>query len=172
MAATVINTNQVPKGAENIPKSISNLDKIRGVKDLAAVDIILKARSEKAEKKTEFLDKFEKIKSEKVRTELENIFDKIEIQSEKIGEKIYLKDLIEYKRLVKDFLQVATTNSHQFSSENFLDRRGRHRTYSLVKTVDRELDSLTKDFISGHIDHMGVMAKIGEIKGMLLDIMM
>ena len=85
---------------------------------------------------------------------------------------MYLKDILEYKKLVKEFLNVATQNSHQFQNQNFLDRRGRHRNYSIVKTVDRELDTLTREFINGQIDHMGVLKKIDDIRGMLLDIMM
>ena len=118
------------------------------------------------------MEKFEKIKSESVKEELEKIFDKISAQSDKIGEKVYLKDIIEYKKLVKEFLNVATSNSHQFSNENFLDRKGRFRNYSTVRTIDRELETLTRDFISGQIDHMGVLKKMDDIRGMLLDIMM
>ena len=60
----------------------------------------------------------------------------------------------------------------KFNNENFLDRKGRYRNYSTVKTVDRELETLTKDFINGQIDHMGVLKKMDDIRGMLLDIMM
>lgn|GEM_PF-25170 len=130
------------------------------------------ALSPKQKSRTEFLEKFDKIKSESVKEELESIFEKITAQSDKIGEKVYLKDILEYKKLVKEFLNVATSNSHQFNNENFLDRKGRYRNYSTVKTVDRELETLTKDFINGQIDHMGVLKKMDDIRGMLLDIMM
>lgn len=138
-----------------------------------ATNIKLEGKSAiKEASRSEFLEKFEKIKSENVKEELENIFGKITEQADKIGEKMYLKDILEYKKLVKEFLNVATQNSHQFQNQNFLDRRGRHRNYSIVKTVDRELDTLTREFINGQIDHMGVLKKIDDIRGMLLDIMM
>lgn len=170
MVNNQINTaNQVGNNAvanqKNILK-IKNFDKTMEIGEVFSLDKI------KEEKKSNFLEKFEKIKSEAVKNELENIFEKINAQSDKIGDKVYLKDFIEYKKLVKEFLQVATSNSHQFTNENFLDRRGRHRSYSLVKTIDRELDTLTREFIGGHIDHMGVLKKMDEIRGMLLDIMM
>ena len=138
-----------------------------------ATNIKLEGKSAiKEASRSDFLEKFEKIKSENVKEELENIFGKITEQADKIGEKMYLKDILEYKKLVKEFLNVATQNSHQFQNQNFLDRRGRHRNYSIVKTVDRELDTLTREFINGQIDHMGVLKKIDDIRGMLLDIMM
>ena len=147
---------------------------IKGIQQLPlATNIKLEGKSAiKEASRSEFLEKFEKIKSENVKEELENIFGKITEQADKIGEKMYLKDILEYKKLVKEFLNVATQNSHQFQNQNFLDRRGRHRNYSIVKTVDRELDTLTREFINGQIDHMGVLKKIDDIRGMLLDIMM
>ena len=147
---------------------------IKGIQQLPlATNIKLEGKSAiKEASRSEFLEKFEKIKSENVKEELENIFGKITEQADKIGEKMYLKDILEYKKLVKEFLNVATQNSHQFQNQNFLDRRGRHRNYSIVKTVDRELDTLTREFINGQIDHMGVLKKLDDIRGMLLDIMM
>ena len=147
---------------------------IKGIQQLPlATNIKLEGKSAlKEASRSEFLEKFEKIKSENVKEELENIFGKITEQADKIGEKMSLKEILEYKKLVKEFLNVATQNSHQFQNQNFLDRRGRHRNYSIVKTVDRELDTLTREFINGQIDHMGVLKKIDDIRGMLLDIMM
>ncbi len=132
----------------------------------------LEALSPKQKSRSEFLEKFKNIKSESVKEELEKIFDKITEQSDKIGDKVYLKDVLEYKKLVKEFLNVATSNSQQFSNESFLDRKGRFRNYSIVKTVDRELDNLTKDFIAGQIDHKRLLERMDSIRGMLLDIMM
>ena len=164
-------TNQVNNNAvsqvqknTNILKSL----KIGEVEELQNLDKI----NPKKKSRTEFMEKFDKIKSESVKEELENIFEKITVQSDKIGDKVYLKDILEYKKLVKEFLNVATQNSHQFSNENFLYRKARYRNYSIVKTVDRELESLTKDFINGQIDHMGILKKMDDIRGMLLDIMM
>lgn len=161
-----VNNNAVSQVQKNT-NALKNL-KIGEVEDLKSLDKL----NPKKKSRTEFMEKFDKIKSESVKEELENIFEKITVQSDKIGDKVYLKDILEYKKLVKEFLNVATQNSHQFSNENFLDRKGRYRNYSIVKTVDRELENLTKDFINGQIDHMGILKKMDDIRGMLLDIMM
>lgn len=161
------NANMSSSNAIKNPNSLkkSLLGKIEHSDELSLVEHKKKSRNE-------FLEKFEKIKSESVKEELEKIFDKISIQADKIGEKVYLKDIIEYKKLVQEFLSVATQNSHQFSNQSFLDRKGRFRSYSIVKTIDRELESLTKDFINNQIDHIGILNKMDSIRGMLLDIMM
>lgn len=78
--------------------------------------------------------------------------------------------MIEYKKLVREFLDVTVNNSHVFYKENSLDRRGRHRVYSLVKKVDNELDELTKDFLNLENNRIRILRRLNDIKGMLLDI--
>lgn len=126
----------------------------------------------KDSKRKEFSLKFEKIKSDDVKEKLEDLYDKINLQSDKLKDNMYLKDFMEYKKLVRNFLDVAVKNSHEFSNENFLDKRGRHRTYSVVKKVDRELDSITREFLKSGIDHMSVLKKMDNIRGMLMDTFM
>lgn len=137
--------------------------------DLQKLDAFLNVKDMK---RKEFAMKFEKIKSDDVKEKLEDLYDKINVQSDKLKENMYLKDFVEYKKLVRNFLDVAVKNSHEFSNENFLDKRGRHRTYSVVKKVDRELDSITREFLKSEVDHMSVLKKMDSIRGMLVDTFM
>jgi hypothetical protein len=61
--------------------------------------------------------------------------------------------------------------SHSFSRENFLDRKGRHRVYGIVRLVDENLDELAQELMKDEQDHLAILAKIGEIRGLLLDIL-
>jgi len=122
--------------------------------------------------KSEFLKKFEKIKSDDVRDKIESLYEKIVEKSESLKNNLYLKDVLEYKKLVKELLSVAVENSHSFAQQNLLDRRGRHRMYSIVKQVDRELDIITKEFLKDQLDHVNILKRIDGVKGLLLDIIM
>lgn len=75
-----------------------------------------------------------------------------------------------YRSLVKSFLNEVVTRSHKFSRENFLDRRGRHRVYGIIKQVDDTLDELARELVKDEKDHIAILNKIGEIRGLLLDI--
>ncbi|RQD71034.1 MAG: DUF327 family protein [Tindallia sp. MSAO_Bac2] len=119
-----------------------------------------------------FMEKLNNVKSDEVREHLQGLYGKIAEQAEKISERLYLDDVLHYKRLVREFLDVAAKNSHHFSKQNFLDRRGRHRVYAIVKNVDRELDHLTKEFINQEADRISVLKRLDDIRGMLMDIMM
>jgi uncharacterized protein YaaR (DUF327 family) len=75
-----------------------------------------------------------------------------------------------YRGLVKDFLNEVVNRSHEFSRENFLDRRGRHRVYGIVRLVDKNLDDLAQELVKEEKDNLTVLNKVGEIRGLLLDI--
>ena len=61
--------------------------------------------------------------------------------------------------------------SHKFSRENFLDRKGRHRVYGLIRLIDANLDELAQELVKDEKDHITILSKIGEIQGLLLDIL-
>lgn len=120
---------------------------------------------------SKFLERFEKIKSDDVRVKLEGIFEDIVEKSKDLEETLSLKNFVDYKKLVKEFMSIATENTHVFSQESNLDRRGRRRVYSMIKQVDRELEGITREFLSNHVDHANVLKNLDEITGMLIDLM-
>lgn len=118
-----------------------------------------------------FKNKLNEIEQEHIREQLKVLYDKIETQSGKLQDKLFIEDLVQYKKLVKEFLDITVNNSHVFYKENSLDRRGRHRVYSLVKKVDNELDELTKDFLNIEDNRIKILKRLDDIKGILLDIL-
>jgi uncharacterized protein YaaR (DUF327 family) len=75
-----------------------------------------------------------------------------------------------YRGLIKDFLNEVVNRSHKFSRENFLDRRGRHRVYGIVRLVDEKLDELAQELVEEEKDPISILSRVGEIEGLLLDI--
>lgn len=55
--------------------------------------------------------------------------------------------------------------------EKFLDRRGRHRVYGIIRLIDSNLDELASELVEDEKDHLSILARIGEIRGLLLDIL-
>jgi len=121
--------------------------------------------------KETFRSKLEEIQQENIKEELKILYDEIETITAKLKDKLFIEDLLEYKKAVREFLNVTINNSHIFYKENSLDRRGRHRVYSLVKKVDNELDELTKDFLNIEDNRLKILKRLDDIKGMLIDIL-
>ena len=99
------------------------------------------------------------------------MMQEITMQGEKLGKHMDVRDMKHYRRLIQECMNEIVNRSHKFSRENFLDRRGRHRVYGMIKRVNVALDELAGELIKEEKDHLGILAKIDEIRGMLLDIL-
>ncbi|HZX20898.1 MAG TPA: YaaR family protein [Clostridia bacterium] len=148
------------------------MEPIKGVGPIDINNVTGTQNTKREVQNKQFLEKFQNIKSDQVREHLEGLFDKITAQADKISERLHLSEVIRYKNLVREFLDVAVKNSHKFSKQNFLDRRGRHRVYCIVKNVDRELEAITKEFLNNEVDRLAIVKRLDDIRGMLLDVFM
>lgn len=98
----------------------------------------------------------------------ERIFE----QGKKVGDKVDIKELKYYKKLVSEFLYEVINGSCKFSKQSFLDRRGRHRVYAVIKKINSELELLTQDVLSNEKNNIRVLKRLDDIRGLILDIIM
>jgi len=110
------------------------------------------------------------IEESELQEKLTNLMTQITEQGEKIAKHMDVTDMKRYRSLVKEFMNEVVNRSHEFSRENFLDRRGRHRVYGIVKLVDKNLDDLATELVKDEKDNLAILDKVGEIHGLLLDL--
>ena len=110
------------------------------------------------------------IEEKDLQNKLGSLMDEITAQGERIAKHMDVTDMKKYRSLVKEFMNEVVTHSHEFSRENFLDRRGRHRVYGIVRLVDKNLDDLARELVKYENDNLTILNKVGEIQGLLLDI--
>ena len=110
------------------------------------------------------------IEEKDLQEKLNSMMEEITVQGDKISKHMDIKDMKKYRELVKGFLNEVVSRSHEFSRENFLDRRGRHRGYGIVRLVDKNLDDLAGELVKDEKDHLAIISKIDDIRGLLLDI--
>ena len=107
---------------------------------------------------------------EELQARLTTLMEEITMQGDKLAKKRDVRDMKRYRGLIKEFMNEIVNRSHSFSRENFLDRKGRHRVYGIIRLVDENLDELAKELMKEEKDHLAILSKIGEIRGLLLDI--
>lgn len=95
----------------------------------------------------------------------------ITAQGNRLAEHMDIRDMKQYRELIREFMNEVVFRSHKFSRENFLDRKGRHRVYGLIRLIDSNLDELAKALVEDEKDHISILSRIGEIRGLLLDIL-
>ena len=103
--------------------------------------------------------------------QVDSLLSDITFQGNRIAEHMDIRDMKKYRGLIRDFMNEVVYRSHKFSRENFLDRKGRHRVYGLIRLIDANLDELAQELVKDEKDHITILSKIGEIQGLLLDIL-
>ncbi|KAI4451074.1 hypothetical protein C823_005623 [Eubacterium plexicaudatum ASF492] len=110
------------------------------------------------------------IEDSDLQQQIEAMLKDITKQGELIARHMDIRDMKKYRGQIKEFLNEIINRSHKFSRENFLDRKGRHRVYGIIRLVDSNLDELAQELCEEEKDHIKILSKIGEITGLLLDI--
>jgi uncharacterized protein YaaR (DUF327 family) len=112
-----------------------------------------------------------KLSDEGLAKRLNALIGDITLQGKKIAKHMDIRDMKDYRGLITDFINEVVTHSHEFSRENFLDRRGRHRVYGIIRMVNQDLDDLARELLKSEKDHIAILEKTNEIQGLLLDIL-
>ncbi|MBS4190270.1 YaaR family protein [Bacillus sp. FJAT-49705] len=94
----------------------------------------------------------------------------IEQQGEKLVEQRTVESLRKYKKMVKDFMNDAVKNGLELQEHFGFSQRGASRIHKLVKEVDKKLIDLTNEVLDKESKSLDILAMVGEIKGMLINI--
>ncbi len=111
-----------------------------------------------------------RVEEQELQARLTALMEEITMQGKRLGKRRDVKDMKRYRGLIKEFMNEVVSRSHNFSRENFLDRKGRHRVYGIIRLIDQNLDELAQELMKDEKDNLLILSKIGEIEGLLLDI--
>ncbi len=127
------------------------------------------AENKKIEKDFKFT-LLSKIEEGELQEKLGNMIEQISAQGNKIAEHMDIRDMKQYRMMISEFMNEVVAHSHEFSRENFLDKRGRHRVYGIIKQVNKNVDELAQELLKDEKNHLSILKKVDEIKGLILDI--
>lgn len=111
------------------------------------------------------------IQEANLQAKLTSLMEDINAQGAHLAKHMDIRDMKKYRKTIKEFLNEVVYRSHAFSRENFLDRRGRHRVYGIVRLIDENLDKLAEALMAEEKSHIEILGHIDEIRGLLLDIL-
>lgn len=111
------------------------------------------------------------IEDQELQARLSHMLDEISAHGKKLAKHTDVRDMKYYRELIRGFMNEIVSRSHKFTRENFLDRKGRHRVYTMIKLVNEDLDELAQELIKDEKDRIFILNKIDEIRGLLLDIL-
>jgi len=102
--------------------------------------------------------------------QLQNLMKNIDLMGSKLGKSQNLKDLTKYKSLVKQFVKEAVEYGLQVKKDNSWDQFGQGRDLNTVQVIDDKLVELTEEIMVKEKNGLRILDRIGEIKGLLINL--
>lgn len=81
-----------------------------------------------------------------------------------------LEALREYKEAIRQAVSAALTRMYAVQTETGFGRGGRRRLLYVVRTIDAKLEELTRMLLARERDNLALVARLDEIRGLLLDL--
>lgn len=101
---------------------------------------------------------------------LNKLLSDIDKQAEILARSRSVRDFYQYKNLVKRFMEEAVKYGVALDDRRGMNRRGRSRLYKIIKEVDGQLLQLADELLTEQAPMIDLLARIGEIRGMLINL--
>lgn len=97
------------------------------------------------------------------------ILEQIDAQSQALRKSLTPLGIKRYTRLVRAFMKEAMDEAYELTSENRWDRAGYRKNMIIVKKVNQSLEELMDSVLHKEKSQLDLVAKMDEIRGLLLD---
>lgn len=102
--------------------------------------------------------------------QLTRLLSDIEAFGKRLTKSRNFKDLARFKGLVKRFVKEAVDSGLSHETSKSFDLYGNSRTLGLVKEIDDKLIHLTEEMMDQEKPAIDLLERIGEIKGLLINL--
>lgn len=103
--------------------------------------------------------------------QLRRFLKKIDEQGERLSKSMNVRELRIYKLLVKQFLENTVRLALGIKETRGWDRRGRGKRYKLLEELDSMLLEMAEELLEHEQGKIQLLGKIGEIRGMLINLL-
>lgn len=141
-------TGKVSGSAKNTKVSMSEMPSIRFTEILAQKDY------------------------DRQKEELQKALDLIDEKGQKLIENRTIENLFEYKKLIQGFIEEVVNSGIEINERRGFSRVGRAKVLRTVSEVDAKLVELTNLIIKREHKELNVLKKVGEIKGLLVNLLL
>ncbi|MGE4271282.1 MAG: YaaR family protein [Desulfitobacterium sp.] len=103
--------------------------------------------------------------------ELQEFLTRLEKKGQQLAESFSLRDLTDFKDMVKSFLRSTFGQSRQVSEESFWDFQGRPKILSRISEIDKALEELGQKVLDTQAKPLEILTQVDEIRGLIIDLM-
>jgi hypothetical protein len=102
---------------------------------------------------------------------LQYLLDEVHTAGEALKEKPFQEQILHYKAAVRNFIKYVVDNSYtveeKISGTNILKRK----KFTIIQVIDKKLDQLAAGILAGQTSQIQILAKLDEIKGLLINLL-
>lgn len=98
------------------------------------------------------------------------MLEQIDLQGQRLTKSMTIRELRAYKLLVKQFLEETVRRGVRMRDTRGWDRRGRGKRYKLLEEVDSALMAMGEELLDSEQGRIELLDKLGEIRGMLINV--
>lgn len=110
-------------------------------------------------------------KTQKLQTkELQEFMSRLENKGKQLAESFSLRDLSDFKAMVKSFLRSTFGQSRRVSEESFWDFQGRPKVLARITEIDKALEELGQKVLDKQPKPLELLKQIDEIRGLIIDL--
>ena len=120
------------------------------------------------QKVPDFAQEISKIE-DKQKSELDSLLKKVDETGEQLSKTMTLRHLREYKTALKNLLN-EVAKSHGLSIEHIWNHQGQPRVLTAIRQVEKHLADLTDEVTAQSTNQIKILTRIGDIKGMIIDL--
>lgn len=99
--------------------------------------------------------------------------DAVDLAGDELVEKMTSESFIKYKTKVKQFVSYIVKNNFKIEEHKRFgfNRKGKKRDPAVqIQVINQKLDNLAADLLYNHLDKLKILAKVGEINGLIVDL--
>lgn len=117
-----------------------------------------------------FLEVLAVEEDDKARQMLGEMLEVIEEKGKSLSNKRTVEALIDYKKMVQNFIKEAVEYGLKVEEKRGFSRGGRGRSLRTVSNIDARLIELTEAILNQEKKHINILDKVGEIQGLLVNL--
>lgn len=102
--------------------------------------------------------------------ELKLFLERLDQQGQKLAQTMSIQDLFEFKTMIKRFLKATFGKSRNMQEDTVWDFQGHPKVMARVTKINQYLEELGKQALSCQVGPLQILAKINEIKGLIVDL--
>jgi uncharacterized protein YaaR (DUF327 family) len=118
---------------------------------------------------TDFMGAILEAAGTEIQADLDQLMNAVQAQGERLARTQTFEELGRYKDLVRSFLMKVSKDLYKLQISDAGDPRKGQKVYVILQKVDAELENLTKMVLAGQVPQLKILAKLDQIRGLLLD---